>query len=505
MSNNWRILECVLSAIAVSLVVYVLLALWLSLSARPEELVENYTIMIDRAYWGPPVAAGLLGATFSSALASAVGAPRILQALASHDILPNGDWIALRTEAGEPRNAMAITAGIVLTALMVRDLNAIAPLITMFFLITYTMINLVVFIEQSLGLVSFRPLLHVPRIVSFAGAAGCILAMFIVNPTFGLLALAVVLVFYGLLVRRSLDTDLADVRSGLFVSLAEWAAKHVKNLTARQERAWKPNLLIPVEDTDDLRGSFLLIENIVAPKGSVNVLGLANPASSPDLPDRIDELTAAFRHRNVFASSAVIDAVDFTDSLTGSIQTLQSAFFNPNILFLPLPPGNEREDSYAHLVDVAEKLRMGMLVYAAHSRAGLGQRETVNVWINDRSPDWNVSMDIGNLDLPLLTAYKLKRNWDSDMRLLTVVENREDAEAAEEFLETIVDLARMPDAEVIVQTGTFDTYLSRAPQADVNIFGLMRPPDFDWMRHMVETTRSSCLFARDSGRESALA
>ena len=50
-------------AIGVSLVVYLLLAVWLARSATTEELVNNYTIMIDKAAWGPAVIAGLLGAT----------------------------------------------------------------------------------------------------------------------------------------------------------------------------------------------------------------------------------------------------------------------------------------------------------------------------------------------------------------------------------------------------------------------------------------------------------
>jgi hypothetical protein len=40
------------------------------------ELVGNYTIMIDRALWGPAVLAGLLGATFSG-LASVAVRPSI--------------------------------------------------------------------------------------------------------------------------------------------------------------------------------------------------------------------------------------------------------------------------------------------------------------------------------------------------------------------------------------------------------------------------------------------
>jgi len=494
-----------MTAIGLSFVIYVLIAIWLLRSATTDELVTNYTVMIDMAYWGAPVVAGLLGATFSSALASAVGAPRILQALGNHDILPASGWMSQRTDAGEPRNAMMITGGIVLAALMVRDLNAIAPLITMFFLITYTMINVVVFVEQTLGLVSFRPILRLPRMVSFAGAAGCLLAMFIVNPTFGLAALAIVVVFYGLLVRRTLDHSMADVRSGLFVSLAEWAAKKVKDLSSRQERAWKPNILVPIRDADTLRGSFLFVQDLAAPKGAVNLLGLDSEEASDDLARQIEDLTSAFRKRGVFASSAVVSADRFAPSLTASIQTMQGAFFKPNILFLPLPDDDELEGDYGHLVHTASDQQMGTCIYAPHRRAGLGQRESVNVWINDRSPDWEVSMDIGNLDLPVLMAYKLKRNWNAEMRLLTVVRTEEQADGARAFLHTLTDLARMPDVTTEVHVGDFESFLGEAPRGDVNIFGLMDPPNFSRMREIVTRTRTSGLFVRDSGKESALA
>ena len=39
----------------------------------------------------------------------------------------------------------------------IRDSNQIAPLMTMFFLITYAVLNGVVLLEQVMGLTSFRP------------------------------------------------------------------------------------------------------------------------------------------------------------------------------------------------------------------------------------------------------------------------------------------------------------------------------------------------------------
>jgi solute carrier family 12 sodium/potassium/chloride transporter 2 len=64
-----------ITAIVVSFVVYMSLAYWASLVATPEELINNYTIMIDKAAFGWAVQAGILAATFSAALNSLVGAP----------------------------------------------------------------------------------------------------------------------------------------------------------------------------------------------------------------------------------------------------------------------------------------------------------------------------------------------------------------------------------------------------------------------------------------------
>lgn len=264
-----------LAAIAISLVIYVGLAYWLMRVATVDELTGNYTIMIDRAFWGPAVLAGLLAATFSSALASFVGAPRILEALGSHSIVPASAWFAKRTRKGEPRNATFATAVIVLAAIMLRDLNAIAPLVAMIFLLTYATINLVVATEQSLRLISFRPLMHVPKFVPLIGLGGCLFAMFVINPTFSLIALAVVLAIYMALMKQRLTAPNGDVRSGLFTALAEWAAKRAKLSQGTTERAWKPNILVPVEDPRRLRGAFDLIRDLAYPMGSVKLLGIA--------------------------------------------------------------------------------------------------------------------------------------------------------------------------------------------------------------------------------------
>jgi amino acid transporter len=494
-----------MAAIGVALVIYVLLAIWLARSATPEEMTTNYTVMMDKAYWPSAVLAGLLGATFSSALASLVGAGRILQAMGAHRVVPGADWLEELSPNGEPRNAMWVTGGIIFLSLLVRDLNAVAPLITMFFLVTYAMICAAVLIEQSLDLVSFRPRLRIPKWVSFVGLVGSLFAMFIINPTVSLIAVIVTLGFYFVLARRHLDAPFEDVRSGMFVAFAEWAAKRVTELPTMQERAWKPNLLIPVENASDLRGSFLLLEDITKPQGSVQILGIA-PEGRPDLMDEpIDTLTASFRERGVFASSTVLDVGDFAGSVCAAMQTLRSAFFRPNTVFLRMPEADSREADHRLIIREAGREEVAVMLYAPHPRAALGQRQVINVWIRDRSPDWRISMQIGNLDLALLTGYQLSQNWNAKLRLITVVDDPEEIDNAQDFLEKLIDLGRIPNATPIVNAADFRSYVPRAPQADLNIFGLLPDPNFDFARSLVDTTESSCMFVRDSGRESALA
>jgi len=167
--------------------------------------------------------------------------------MGAHRVVPGADWLERLSSNDEPRHAMMVTGALIFGSLLVRDLNAIAPLITMFFLVTYAMICAAVLIEQSLDLVSFRPRLRFPIWVSPLGLAGSLLAMFIINPTVSLVSLVVTLGFYAVLARRQLDAPFEDVRSGLFVALAEWAAKRVTELPTMQERVWKPDLLVPVE------------------------------------------------------------------------------------------------------------------------------------------------------------------------------------------------------------------------------------------------------------------
>jgi amino acid transporter len=494
-----------MAAIGLSYVIYIALAYWLARSATPAELRDNFTVMIDKAFWGPAVLGGLLGATFSSALSSMVGAPRILQALSEHGIIPGGKFLAHTSEEGEPRNAMWVTGGLVVAALLLRDLNVVAPFITMFFLITYGMINLVVLIEQSLGLVSFRPKLKLPKIVPFIGAFGCIFAMFIINATVSLFAVVTVLAFYTLLVRRHLEAPFADVRSGLFVAVAQWAAQKASDLPTTQERAWKPNLLIPVSDTLELRGTSSFIKDMVWPTGYVELMGMRGRESKGVLEPTLREIAADFRKEGIYTRWTVLDTDDVAQGLVLGMEALQGAFFRPNIVFAPLP---DTEEGEKELTEIAQRTRendLGMIMLGMHPKTRMGSKKVVNLWVHDRNPDMELVLRQSHINLAILVAYMITRNWKGRLNIVSCVQPDREAQDVREELQRVIDLARLPDPEIHLLEGTFQENLGKGPRADVDILGLSQPPNYALMREAVDKTRSTCVFVADSGQESALA
>jgi solute carrier family 12 sodium/potassium/chloride transporter 2 len=495
-----------LIAIAVSGAIYLALAWWLAASASPEQLVQDYTFLISGSRWSSVVLAGLLTATFSSALNSLVGASRILQAMGEQSITPKSSWFSARSASGIPRHALLVTGGVVLGSLMLRDLNVIAPLITMFFLITYGMINIVILIEQNLQLVSFRPLFRIPRWVPLFGTIGCIFVMFIINPIFSLIALFFVAgIYYVLMYRHLTGTQTYDdVRSSLFVAVAEWAAKKSMALPKAVAKAWRPHLLIPVLVPAELRGMEEFIRDVTYPSGSVRILGFSMGGEHSGLETVLPSLSHDFEDDGIYANWTVVDTETYADGVVSSIQTLKDSFFSPNIVFLRLPDDRQWDSDLVHIIDKARENQMGVLLYAPHPAAGLGRRRKINLWIAGQCLERPEGLNLPNCDLAILIAYKLAINWEATIRILAPVGDYGRAGEVRNILGDLVEQTRIGVREIIVEERSFADALAQAPPSDLEIFSLPPDPDLDQVRDAIEKTRTSCLFCRDSELESAL-
>ena len=499
-----------LAAIAISTVIYFAVAVWVAKTGSLETLAGNYNHLIDNALFPPLVLAGLLGATASSALAGLVGGPRILMAMGQNKIIPMSDQMA-KVQKGEPRNAILVTGVLTLAAIMVRDLNALAPLVTMFFLITYCMINVVVLIEGSLGLVSYRPTLQVPLIVPLIGLVGCLFSMFIVSPVFSLVSVSMVVALYLFIRRQRRGVAVAkeDVRSSIFVAVAEWAAGWITPEDLDNVRAWKPHVLVPTEDAEEVRGAFRILIDLARPEGTIKLLGVGADGPAPGLGAGLERIGRSIRRHDVLSSWTVIDLPGYTQGVSMGLMALQGAFFRPNVLFLRLPQTGHRRDEQLSIMAHALDHQVGVVLFSPHPVAGLGEQRDIHLWVRRGRNTWdaNEAFNSGNLNLILLMGFRLWRLWRGDLTVVTVIDDAADEAAAKGFLQELCELTRFPPAvrrKVLV--GDFNTCVEDLPPADLSLFGLQREsPDLAWAESVTQTSRGSALFVLDSGRESARA
>ncbi|RMF18473.1 MAG: Na-K-Cl cotransporter [Candidatus Dadabacteria bacterium] len=498
-----------IAALLTALAIYIAGVFWLAVVADEATLRDNLLVMVDRSAFAPLVVAGILGTNFSSALSSLVTGARILESLGRYAIVPGAEKFGHLSPSGEPRRATlgtaAVAALLALFGLFSGGLDAIAPLLTMFFLIAYGMLNAVVVIEQSFGLVSFRPRFRIPRFVPIYGAVGCLFAMVLISPVFGVLALLCAGAVYAFLQNRKLNVPWSDVRSGLLVTIAEWIARKLTTTRAASERSWKPNVLVPVRSTDELIRSYRFLVALTSPAGGISVL-LVYPADLPKNEQvRMRGIIRDFQSDRVFSRYTVIASDNYARDIGIALNVLQGAFFRPNTVFYRLQRGKDREPVLDQLLQHAVEAEMGLALLAEEPQTELGREQAINVWITPQGPEWQVGLRLKNSDLSLLLSYQLSQNWGARITLITVVQDPDERLRAQQFLEELIELGRLPHGtRAIAIEGDFRTTVERAPQADLNVFGLQQV-DLDQMWALVSATRSSCLFVRDSGQESALA
>ncbi len=514
----------ILSAIGIGLVIYLVTAYWLTRVATPAELQSNYMIMVKTARWPWAVIAGIMGATISSALGTLVGAPRILMALAQDKIIPYKKQLAAQSKNGEPRNAILLTGILVEITLLLFDLNGIASLLTMFFLITYGMINLSVAIEKAIGIPSFRPSFNIPLSVPLLGSLWCTIVMFLINPIFALVAQVFIFILYYLFVKQGVHASQGDVRSGLFNEIAEWAAKTAARMP-KGAKTWKPNLMIPVEHPKNWSHVMEFIRDAVAPKGTLRMFSVkivergveskinqivlqlfhkqrnlksdTDEHSTEELREQLDQLVHPVRKEGIFTAATVIESHDFLEGMSIITQVMRGIFFPPNVFFLTMSADRSKDKRLEELIAIGLRERVGLAILSLKSIKMFGGKRTINVWLRTRSP---------NINLALLLGLQLRRNWNGHIRLLSVAPEESNKNQIERFLNRVVERGRLPSStEILIPVGNFMEFIKNAPEADINIFGMSGELSCEMMHNISERIETSCLFLKDSGEESAFA
>ncbi len=236
-------------AVGVSIVVYFLAAIVFAATLPASTLMGEYDSMKRVSAAAFLIRAGVIAATLSSAMASFLGAPRILQSLSADRIfpflLPFAQGVG---PTNNPRRGVYLSAGIAFATVGLGKLNLIAPVVSMFFLISYGLLNYATFFEARAGSPSFRPRFRwYDQRLSLAGALACLMVMLAIDWKAGMLAAAILFGIFQYLKRTGKPARWADSRRSYYLQRIR-----ANLLAAAQEpdhpRDWRPQLLVFSDD-----------------------------------------------------------------------------------------------------------------------------------------------------------------------------------------------------------------------------------------------------------------
>jgi hypothetical protein len=482
--------------------IYIGVAFLLDYSTTTDTLTGNLTVMLSIGKWNWLVVAGMMGATLSSGLGSIVSSPRLLQAMAVHRSVPFSRFLAYRTKRGEPLAATFVSSIIIGLALFYGSLDALAPFITLFFLITYSFINLSVVIEQNIGIASFRPVMKIPRMIPVIGFLGSTYMMFYIDLTKSLISLGVIAMLYLYLVRRELEAPWGDIRQGMLRAIVEWAARKSQKLP-KTGRSWKPDILIPIEKLKVNETHLDLIRDIAYPGGSVRFLHVTNKKTKSKV-EKMQSLLSFFDKAEMYRDGLIMESDKFNKISPVVLETMSSSIIGPNSAFVSFDNHTKRASRLQKFIEVSTNKNLGLLLFGFNNKTHCGNKKTINLWLRERSPDWDIDKS-PNWNLAILTALRLYNSWSGSITICMVIKREKDRAVANQFLQGLTTRARLPlDIKVRILSGKFIESIENAPEADLNIFGIRSRFDFIEIKKLYSATGTSCLFIRDAGFESVL-
>lgn len=464
-------------AVGVGYVIYMVLPIILANSASSETLIADTMIMRKIAFWGDAILLGIWGATLSSAVGSLLGAPRILQALAADQVLPRSLSFFEKESGAEriPRAGTIFTILLTLVCVYFGDLNLLAPILTMFFLTTYAVLNITAGLERFLRNPSFRPKFRVHWAFSVLGAIGCAMVMFLINATATFLAFMVIAVVFVWLKRRGFKSAMGGVRKGVLLSIIRYATLRLDN--GHDAKSWRPNILV-FSGAPTKRWHLIDFANVLSQRKALFTVAtiLSEDKIAQDkIHDYEKHIAEYLSTKNVSALVRVIRAVDPFVGAQHMVNAYGLGPMVPNTVLLGDTEDPSHYDTYAKMIEHIYQCKRNVLILHNEENKSLQNVKEIDIW-------WGGLK--GNGALMMILGYLLKsgRIWSQvKINIKMVVPTPEAADSAQRNLgEKLANMRVGFNTKILVmeEGETFWTILNRESKTcNLTMIGMAAPDE----------------------------
>lgn len=415
-----------LTATLTGMVIYVLIAWKLALSAPPEALADTSRLIMAEIAWQGKwlIPLGLAAATISSALGSVMVAPRTLQAIARDRIMPLrafNFWVARgKGPNDEPFNASVVTVLIAGVFVLMGGLDAVAQIISMFFMVTYGSLCLISFLQHFAADPSYRPRFRSRWYISLFGALACFGLMFFMNAPYAFLSIVLMIGLYVLLVRTNPDKrTLAVIFQGVIFQLSRQLQVYLQKAKKERTASWRPSVIAISEDSFRRLAAFDLLRWISQKYGFGTYIHLikgylsrSSHQEASKVKERLIRIAEASRS-NVYVDTMI--SPSYTSSIAQAIQLPGVAGTENNLILFEFSRSKPEK-----LKDIVDNIKLVKavdfdLAILASTERGFGLKRELHIWITPA--------DYDNATLMILLAYIIlgHREWaDAQIKIFAL-------------------------------------------------------------------------------------
>lgn len=436
------------AAVGLSTVVYVSVAVLFAGNLGLGDLMSDTGAMGSIAAWSPLITAGVVAATLSSAMASFLGAPRIMQSLASDRVFPLLHMLGHgHGPTSNPRRATVLSLVIALATVALGSLNVIAPVVSMFFLISYGLLNYATYYEARGADPSFRPRFrYFNKELSLLGAVLCLGVMLAINPLAGGVALLTLLGIRLYLQRSDRPERWSDATVAFNFQRARESISAISG--NGKTRSWRPQVLaFSAEPTRRARlvefaswmegGSGLsAVVEIVVGQGAVK---------RKEREEKDELIRREIAALGLDVHGRAILAHDAMEALPVIVQSFGLGGIKANTVLFGWPENTDPGHLAGYTEAVREVQRLGLNVVSMLSDEQRWVRLAETKRRQRRIDVWWGGDDASRM--ALLTAYLFTRTHDwgaAHIRLIGTTNDGESVEAATERLEQLAFEVRIP-------------------------------------------------------------
>ena len=437
-----------LLATLVGIIVYVAVAYKLAISATPEELSTNYLIMQNIAVWGPIIPIGLAAASLSSAIGSILVAPRTLQAIGADDIFPNkkiGKFFAkVLSHNAEPRNASLVSVIIAFAFIALGNIDMVAQIISMFFMVTYGAVCLVSLLEHFAADPAYRPTFRSRWYISLIGTILSFWLMLRMSAYYATAALIIMgIIYYVITVRSKEKRGFAKLFKGVIFQLS----RQLQILAQRANREdlelnWRPFVICISKDSFVRQSAFDMLRWLSYKYGFgtyihyiEGYLSKQTTAESQEVLQRLINLAQGNKNK-VYLDTMI--SPSYTSAIAQAVQMSGVSGKGNNMILFEF--SRTDSESFSRTLDNYS------LIYSAGfdvcvlntSYKGFGYKKEIHVWIT--------TYDYENANLMILLAYILLGHpeWRKGQIKIFAIYSENELDGKRNQLLSLIKSGRLP-------------------------------------------------------------